>query len=59
MGLDPVIGFMVFMIVQILKGEHCTVDILFDWLGLVCLANKNKDWQVHTADSKPVKKGAQ
>ncbi len=20
---------------------HCTVDLLFDWLGLVCFANKN------------------
>jgi len=21
---------------------HCTVDLLFDWFGLVCFANKNK-----------------
>jgi hypothetical protein len=20
---------------------HCTVDLLFDWFGLVCFANKN------------------
>jgi hypothetical protein len=30
----------------ILKGKyHCTVDLLFDWLGLVCFANKNKNCQ--------------
>ncbi len=22
---------------------HCTVDLLFDWFGLVCFANKNKN----------------
>ncbi len=28
----------------ILKGKyHCTVDLLFDWFGLVCFANKNKN----------------
>jgi len=32
---------------------HCTVDLLFDWFGLVCFANKNKN--CYTADSKPVK----
>jgi hypothetical protein len=27
----------------ILRGKyHCTVDLLFDWFGLVCFANKNK-----------------
>jgi len=25
---------------------HCTVDILFDWFGLVCFANKNKNCQL-------------
>jgi len=31
----------------ILKGEyHCTVDLLFDWFGLVCFANKNKNCQL-------------
>ncbi len=25
---------------------HCTVDLLFDWFGLVCLANKNKNCQL-------------
>jgi len=22
---------------------HCTVDLLFDWFGFVCFANKNKN----------------
>jgi len=32
----------------ILKGRkyHCTVDLLFDWFGLLCLANKNKNCQL-------------
>ncbi len=34
---------------------HCTIDLLFDWFGLVCFANKNKNFSCHTADSKPVK----
>jgi hypothetical protein len=35
---------------------NCTVDLLFDWLGLVCFANRNKkNVSCHTADSKPVK----
>jgi hypothetical protein len=25
---------------------HCTVDLLFDWFGLVCFANKNKYCQL-------------
>jgi hypothetical protein len=25
---------------------HCTIDLLFDWFGLVCLANKNKNCQL-------------
>jgi hypothetical protein len=25
---------------------HCTVDLLFDWFGLVCFANKNKFCQL-------------
>jgi hypothetical protein len=32
---------------------HCTVDLLFDWFGLVCFANKIVS--CHTADSKQVK----
>jgi hypothetical protein len=34
---------------------HCTVDLLYDWLGFVCFANKNKIVSSQTADSKPVK----
>jgi hypothetical protein len=31
----------------ILKGKyHCTIDLLFDWFGLVCFANKNKNCQL-------------
>jgi hypothetical protein len=37
------------------KYVHCTVHLLFDWFGLVCLANKTKIGSSHTADSKPVK----
>jgi hypothetical protein len=33
---------------------HCTIDLLFDWFGLVCFANK-KIVSCHRADSKPVK----
>ncbi len=25
---------------------HCTVDLLFDWFGLVCFANKNENCQL-------------
>jgi hypothetical protein len=25
---------------------HCTIDLLFDWFGLVCFANKNKNCQL-------------
>jgi len=34
---------------------HRTIDLLYDWFGIVCLANKNKKFTCHTADSKPVK----
>ncbi len=42
------------------RKYHCTVDLLFDWFGLVCFANKNKNCQLsvvscHTADRKVVK----
>jgi hypothetical protein len=31
----------------ILKGKnHCTVDLLFDWFGLVSFANTNKNCQL-------------
>jgi hypothetical protein len=40
----------------IIKGKyHCTIDLLFDWFGLVCFENKYKNFSSHTADSKPVK----
>ncbi len=26
--------------------DHCTVDLLFDWFGLVCFENKNKNRQL-------------
>jgi len=25
------------------KGGHCSVDLLFDWFGLVCFTNTNKN----------------
>jgi hypothetical protein len=32
---------------EYLKGKyHCTIDLLFDWFGLVCFANKNKNNQL-------------
>ncbi len=32
---------------EILKGKyHCTIELLFDWFGLVCLANKKKKCQL-------------
>jgi len=24
--------------------DYCTIDLLFDWFGLVCFANKNKNY---------------
>ncbi len=33
---------------------HCTVDLLFDWFGLVCFAKKNIV-SCHTVNCKPVK----
>jgi hypothetical protein len=42
---------------EYLRGKyHCTIDLLFDWFGFICFANKNKKIvSCHTADSKPVK----
>jgi hypothetical protein len=37
------------------RKYHCTVDLLFDLFGLVCLQIKTKIVSCHTADSKPVK----
>jgi hypothetical protein len=41
----------------ILCGKyHCTIDLLFDWFGLVCVLQiKTKIVSCHTTDSKPVK----
>jgi hypothetical protein len=40
----------------IIKGKYqCTVDLLFDWFGLVCFEIKTKIVNCYTADSKPVK----
>jgi hypothetical protein len=36
-------------------GNTNTIDLLFDWFGLVCLQIKRKIVSCHTADSKPVK----
>jgi hypothetical protein len=37
----------------ILKGEYpCTVDLLFDWLGLVCFANENRNCQLSYMSNK-------
>jgi hypothetical protein len=31
---------------EYLKGKfNCTIDLLFDWFGLVCFANENKNCQ--------------
>jgi hypothetical protein len=34
---------------------HCTINLRFDWFGLVYFANKTKIVSCHIADSKPVK----
>jgi hypothetical protein len=35
---------------------HCTIDLLFDWFGLVYFENKKQKLSVvHTVDSKSVK----
>jgi hypothetical protein len=32
---------------EYLRGKyHCTIDLPFDWFGLVCFANKNKNCQL-------------
>ncbi len=28
------------------EGTQCTTDHLFDWFGLVCFANENKNFQL-------------
>jgi hypothetical protein len=32
---------------EYLRGKyHCTIDLLLDWFGLVCFANKNKNFKL-------------
>ena len=46
----------IFSVQGILKGKyHCTIDLLFDLLGLVFLQIKTEIVSCHTTDSKPVK----
>jgi hypothetical protein len=41
---------------EYLRGRyHCTIDLLFDWFGLVFLEIKTKIVSFHTVHSKPVK----
>jgi hypothetical protein len=28
------------------RKYHCTIGLLFNWFGLVCFANKNKNYQL-------------
>jgi hypothetical protein len=38
------------------RGKYdCTVDLLFDWFGLICLTNTTIIVSCHTADSKPAR----
>ncbi len=39
------------------KKYHCTVDLLFDWLRLVCFANKNKKCQLSYSESQTSQTG--
>ncbi len=39
----------------ILKGEHCAVDLLFDWFGISCMKTDNFVFIYKTDLSKPVK----
>jgi hypothetical protein len=38
---------------------HCTVDLLFDWFGLVHLANKNKNCQLSNSQYQTSQTGGQ
>ncbi len=45
---------------EYLRGKyHCTIDILFDWFGLVCFANKNKKCQLSYSWFQTSQKGGQ
>ncbi len=41
------------------KGYHCTVDLLFDWFGLVCFANKNKNCHLSYSEFQTNQTGGQ
>jgi len=42
-----VLSFWLKFVQGILKGKyHRTIDLLFDWFGLICFANKNKNCQL-------------
>ncbi len=42
------------------KGKYyCTIDLLFDWFGLVCFANKNKNCQLSYSWFQTSKTGGQ
>ena len=57
MSIFPSVRVSICLSREYYRGKyHCTVDLLFDWFGLVCFANKNKKkFSCLTADSKPVK----
>ncbi len=46
---------------QILKGgvSLCTIDLLFDWFGLVCFTNKNKNCQLSNSSFQTSQTGGQ
>jgi hypothetical protein len=42
------------------KGKYyCTVDLLFDWFGLDCFANKNKNCQLSYSEFQTSQTGGQ
>ncbi len=45
---------------EYLRGMYqCTIDLLFDWFGLVCFANKNKSCQFSYSWFQPSQTGGQ
>jgi hypothetical protein len=38
---------------------HCTIDLLFDWFGLACFANKNKNCQLSYSSNQTSQTGGQ
>jgi hypothetical protein len=44
------------LIREYLRGKyHYSVDLLFDWFGLICFVNETNIVSCPTADSKPVR----